>query len=249
MKVLVITQYPIFASTSNRMLGFACGLAKRGHIVTYLVIGNKYLSNEKKRSKLPNIIDDVRIKYTISLPDMFIKTPGIISGLFAMILLFIAKLPIVICYAFRNDVLYSSKPLPYGASISWIASFISRTPYVLDTDDWEGVGGFATVKQANRAFIKAAITYFEEKMPLLASSIVTASQLLADRILLSGVSNEKIWIIPNGADLTIFKAAVSGERIRKENGLSGVVFIYVGTFKMGGANWRMLIDAFHYAYN
>jgi glycosyltransferase involved in cell wall biosynthesis len=247
MKILVMSQYPLYASTTNRMLGFALGLAGRGHRVTFLMTGNRYLPGADKKRKLPSRIESVRIRYSLSLPDAFVVMPGFLSGIAAVIAICLFKIPQAVWHALFHNVIYASKPLPYGALVARAASFLTRKPLVLDTDDWEGVGGFATVKQGRRAFVKAVITYFEEKAPLWSRAVVTASRLLAERTILSGAPPEAVFVAPNGADLVTFNPDINGRRIRQHYNLSGTVFCYVGTFKGGGANWRMLLDAFKHA--
>jgi len=244
MKILILTQYPLFASTTNRMLGFAKALQKRGHKVTFLVVGNKYLPGVQHKPVLPTEMDGVLIKYTPSIPNASIVMPGFLWGMLAVFFVLFIKTPIALRQAFSNDVIYSSKPLPYGAIITILISFFSRKPFVLDLDDWEGVGGFATIKQSNRAFVKAVITYFEEKTPLLAKSVVSASSLLAKRVILGGVPANAVFIAQNGADILKFNPGISGESLRNKLGLKGVVLCYLGTFKKGGANWEMLVNSF-----
>lgn len=243
MKVLVLSQYPLFASTTNRMLGMAVGLRKRGHSVTLLITGNKRLPG-KKDGPLPRDIDGVRIRYTPSLPDSFVVMPGMVQGVLALLVLSIIKIPITFFHALFHEVIYASKPLPYGALVAVCASKFACKPLVLDLDDWEGVGGFATIKQGKRALVKAVITYFEEKVPLLCKAVVPVSRLLADRTLLSGVPAEAVFIAPNGADVNRYRPDLDGSAIRQRYHLSGTVLCYVGTFKQGGANWRMLIEGF-----
>jgi glycosyltransferase involved in cell wall biosynthesis len=225
------------------MLGLAVGLKKRGHAVTLMITGNKYLPG-KKKEKLPVDIKGVCIAHTPSLPDSFIVMPGMIQGILALLFLVVVKTPLVFLRALKHDVVYCSKPLPYGAIVAFLSSRLARKPMVLDTDDWEGVGGFATIKQGRRAIVKTVITYFEEKLPLLCKAVVPVSKLLADRIMLSGVPPEAVIIAPNGADINRYNPSVNGRAVREKYSLSGTVLSYVGTFKKGGANWKMLVDSY-----
>lgn len=243
MKILAISQYPLEASTTNRILGFAIGLRKLGHDVTLLIIGNHYLPGAHK-TPLPREIQGVRIQQTPSVPDSWVVMPGFVSGILALLFMFFIKAPLAFFAARRHDVLYASKPLPYGAIVALVASRLARKPLVLDTDDWEGVGGFATVKQGKRALVKAVITYFEEKMPLWSKATVAASNLLAQRVRLTGVPADSVFVAQNGADLQKFHPALDGSAVRQRFHLSGTIFSYLGTFKKGGANWEMLLDAF-----
>jgi len=247
MKILVISQYPLYASTTNRMMGFAIALRKRGHKVTLFIVGNKYLPGTQK-TYLPNEIEGVQVKYTPSLPNAFIVMPGFISGICAIFFLLLVKLPLTFIRSLMHDVVYSSKPLPYGTIVALPASFLARKPFILDTDDWEGVGGFATIKQGSRALVKGIITYFEEMVPHHADAIVAASHLLAERIFLSGIKREAVFIAQNGADIKTFNPILDGKPIRSKFSLQGFVFCYLGTFKKGGANWQMLLDSFHFAW-
>src|SRR3989339_839619 len=218
MKILVISQYPLYASTTNRMMGFAIALRKRGHKVTLFIVGNKYLPGTQK-TYLPNEIEGVQVKYTPSLPNAFIVMPGFISGICAIFFLLLVKLLLTFIRSLMHDVVYSSKPLPYGTIVALPASFLARKPFILDTDDWEGVGGFATIKQGKRAFVKAVITYFEEKVPLWTRGVVAASHLLAQRTILSGVPEDCVFVAQNGADLQKFHPGVDGNPVRSRFGL------------------------------
>ncbi|MBN1130455.1 MAG: glycosyltransferase family 4 protein [Chitinispirillaceae bacterium] len=242
---MFVSQTALGTSTTNRYVQMCTYLAEAGYRVTLFFIG-KGKAAQDRLLRYPAAIGPVIVRHTTPVPAFILKHPNVLTSGLAALFLFFTCIPRLLIAFFRHNVVVLGKPLPLGAVAVFFCSALVHRPVVLDTDDWEGVGGFATLKQGGNAFAKAVITYFEEWVPTRCAAVVSVSRLLSDRIRRSGVAESNIFYVPNGADLVKFNPGIDGEPVRTQLGVSGKTVIgYLGTFKPGGANWQFMLDAFH----
>lgn len=244
LRVLFVSQTSLGSSTTNRYLQLAKELVPHGCSVTLFFVG-KGKSPEDKRIRYPRRIGKVRIRHTPAIPSALLGKSNPVKALFAGLFLLSTALPLLILQSLRHDIVYLGKPLPLGAFLALLCTGITRKPLVGDFDDWEGIGGFASVKQGNNAFAKTVISFFEELVPGRCALVVVVSRLLYRKMLLMGIPESRILYLPNGADIDSFSPELGGDEIRRELGLDGrTVLAYLGTFKPGGANWDFILDTF-----
>jgi glycosyltransferase involved in cell wall biosynthesis len=94
----------------------------------------------------------------------------------------------------RPDVIHAFKPIgPSGlaATLLW-RSF----PIVLDVDDWEGYGGFASAGTYSPA-VAALIDAQERLTPRFAGAFTAASRTLAQRLVRRGAPRQQVSYLPN----------------------------------------------------
>ena len=66
-------------------------------------------------------------------------------------------------------------------------------------DDWEGIGGMATIRQPERVLNKLLVTAAEEYMPAWAQGNICVSKLLVDKLEMSARTRGKSLYLPLGA--------------------------------------------------
>ncbi len=243
-RVLFVSQTAIGTSTSNRYVQLCSHLSRRGYRITLFFVG-KGKAADDARIRYPRRIQNVRVTHTPAFPTRLLGKSGALSAALSALFLLATCIPHLVVACMRADIVVLGKPLPFGAFAVSMALLIARKPLVLDMDDWEGVGGFATLKQGKSAFAKAVITFFEEWLPPRSAAVVVVSRLLATRVRLMRVPEDRIFYVPNGADIEAFSPGVDGSAVRKRHELANrLVLAYLGTFKPGGASWDFMLDAF-----
>jgi glycosyltransferase involved in cell wall biosynthesis len=149
------------------------------------------------------------------------------------------------------DVIHAFKPISYaGLSSLYLRTFWRSIPLVLDTDDWDGPGGWADVYGRPRLW-KWFFAWLERWLARRADAVTVASRTLHDQVRGFGVPAERIFYLPNGPDpkLRPHPSAGShpprqaGQRVRAELGVGDApLAIYVGHISYG-SDLDLLIQA------
>jgi glycosyltransferase involved in cell wall biosynthesis len=100
--------------------------------------------------------------------------------------------------ALKPDVVHLFKPKAYSGLAHWLLARLARRPrLVVDTDDWEGPGGWNEIggySPAQRRFFA-----WQERWGLThADAVTVASHTLQSIVWAMGVSPEKVFYVPNG---------------------------------------------------
>jgi glycosyltransferase involved in cell wall biosynthesis len=135
------------------------------------------------------------------------------------------------------DVVHVFKPISYaGLSGLYLRTLWRHMPLVLDTDDWDGPGGWADV-DARPWWWKRFFVWLERWLAQRADGVTVASRMLHNQVQGFDVPAERIFYLPNGPDpaLRTLPIAVSGppcpeaQQARAELGLGDApLAIYVG---------------------
>jgi glycosyltransferase involved in cell wall biosynthesis len=172
-----------------RALPLARALCKRGHHVTMLLPpwSNPQAAGTNVESEGVRVVN-------LLLP------PGI--PLLFHILLTIALVRRTL--ALRPDVVYCFKPKAYAGLAAWCLwqlrrMSIHRARIVLDTDDWEGAGGWNEVEQYPR-FFKRFFSWQERWGLTHADAVTVASRALQTIVWSLGVARPKVYYVPNGIE-------------------------------------------------
>jgi glycosyltransferase involved in cell wall biosynthesis len=168
-----------------RALPMAKALAARGHTVTVLLPPWQNPADAGKRWEE----DGVTVE-NISLP------PGV-PGLFHLLT---ALRLVRRALALRPDVVHLFKPKAYSGLAHWMLARLPRARrprLVVDTDDWEGPGGWndlADYSAAQRRFFT-----WQERWGLThADAVTVASRALESLAWALGVSPRQVFYVPNG---------------------------------------------------
>lgn len=168
---------------SARMLPLARELSLRGHSVQ--IIAPAYLNPEDAATT--SLIDGVTVRH-VRLP----RLPEPLAVLETAGLLLSAALQT------RPDLIHLFKPKGY----SGIAALLGRLrrpglPLVVDTDDWEGWGGWNDLAPYSYP-MKLMFAWQERTLPRLARGVTVASRTLETQVWGFGAQPDRVWYVPNG---------------------------------------------------
>ncbi len=131
----------------------------------------------------------------------------------------------------RPDVVHVFKPKAHsGLALFWLWLRYRRIPRVLDSDDWEGRGGWNDVNPytpTQRAFFQWQETFLPRRC---AEAVTVCSRTLQAQMWGLGVPPERVFYVPNGASRARYAGwgVAGGAAVRKRLGLGGdpVVLLY-----------------------
>ena len=131
------------------------------------------------------------------------------------------------------DVLHVFKPIGYSGQAGIYLRWFSRRPLVLDTDDWEGTGGWNDVNPYP-ALWKKLFDWQERWMARHADAVTVVSRTLQDQVIGFGAHPERVVYLPNGPDAHLRQMAkVSDAEIVEVRARLGVgdapLILYLGT--------------------
>jgi glycosyltransferase involved in cell wall biosynthesis len=135
------------------------------------------------------------------------------------------------------DVVHVFKPIGYSGLAGIYLRWFSRRPLVLDTDDWEGTGGWNDVNPYP-ALWKVLFDWQERWMARHASAVTVVSRTLQDQVVGFGAHPERVVYLPNGPDARLRQQReVSDDRIAQVRAKLGVgdapLALYLGTIPHG----------------
>jgi glycosyltransferase involved in cell wall biosynthesis len=100
----------------------------------------------------------------------------------------------------QPDLLHLFKPKGYSGLAALAARAARRAlPLVVDTDDWEGPGGWNDLLPYPAA-AKALFAWQERNLPRRAQAVTVASTTLQSLVWSMGVPAERVFLVPNGIE-------------------------------------------------
>ena len=170
-----------------RALPMAKVLAARGYEVTMVL--PPWQNHEEAGQRWEE--GGVRVE-NISLPP---RVPGVFQGMVALRLARIAL-------GLQPDVVYLFKPKAYSGLTHWLLARVprGRRPWlVVDTDDWEGPGGWNQLGEytwPERRFFA-----WQERWGLThADAVTVASRTLESLVWSMGLAPHRVFYVPNGVE-------------------------------------------------
>jgi glycosyltransferase involved in cell wall biosynthesis len=215
---------PCPQSASQRFTSFAQVLISRGFDVTILTCSRCLKRHEKNSSSEDFLVYDLKSpRFLLSASFAFINP----------VLLFLYLVIGFIVVAMRGaDVLYSSVP---GGETAIVGSFLSKTfniPLIIDIRDMYPPPSDEMAYMHTPSKLNAILITLFKRLYRRSDKVVCVYEDIKQRLLGFGVSPEKIVVIPNGADTSIYKPCSPGdrERIRLKYGLplKKTIFVYAG---------------------
>lgn len=168
---------------SARMLPLAIDLVRLGHDLR--IVAPAYLNPEDAATT--QTIGGVAIEH-VRLPNL----PGALGTPEHVMALLRASL-----WA-RPDVLHLFKPKGYGGLAAHFAKRLNPDlPLVVDTDDWEGRGGWNDLADYSRP-MKWLFAWQERTLPRVADAVTVVSRTLQRQVEGFGVAVQRVQYLPNG---------------------------------------------------
>lgn len=204
-----------------RALPLARALARRGHEVTML------LPSHDDPERAGSVCEDAGVV----VEDLPWRGPAAVA--MPQTVACIARR----CAELRPDVLHAFKPISYAGFAAWFTllrrpSGAGRPRVVVDADDWEGTGGWATFDR--RPFPVRKLVDLQERWTLAhADAVTVASRALQAKVAELGIPAERVHYLPNGAELTFEPDTEARASLRAALGLGDapVVLLYTRFFE------------------
>ena len=135
------------------------------------------------------------------------------------------------------DVVHVFKPIGYSGLAGIYLRWFSRRPLVLDTDDWEGTGGWSDVNPYP-ALWKRFFDWQERWLARHADAVTVVSRTLQTQVSGFGVDSARVVYLPNGPDARLRgQVEVSDEEkaaVRARLGVGDAPFaLYLGHIPHG----------------
>jgi glycosyltransferase involved in cell wall biosynthesis len=108
------------------------------------------------------------------------------------------------------DVVHVFKPIGYSGLTGIYLRWFSRRPLVLDTDDWEGAGGWSDVNPYPPLW-KRLFNWQERWLARQADAVTVASRTLQTQVWGFGVDPARVVYLPNGPDARLREQATVGD--------------------------------------
>ncbi|MBI2863910.1 MAG: VanZ family protein [Chloroflexi bacterium] len=175
------------ATMSARAVPLAEALARRGHAVTIVVPPYDYPA------------DSGREEYIGSVHILNVSIPPKIPGLWYFVVTWrLLRLTLDL----RPDVVHAFKPKGFAGLAAAVLHLLgllglSRARVVVDTDDWEGAGGWNDVPGYNRA-MRLFFPLQEKWVLRQANAVTVASRSLAEMVAAIRRTQDNVFYLPNG---------------------------------------------------
>ncbi len=140
------------------------------------------------------------------------------------------------------DLVIATSPQMFVGLSGWFVSFFKRTPFVLEVRDLWPESAIELKVLRNRILVWLS-KGLERFLYRHASLVVAVSQSIREAILLEGVPEERVLVLPNGIDRSLFFPAPHLNQKRAELGLKDeFVVSYIGTHGMAHG-LEVVVDA------
>lgn len=130
------------------------------------------------------------------------------------------------------DIVHFQKCFHFCSVPVVVAAWLKAVPVHYDWDDWEAKIYYLGGEPASR-FTGLFLRTLEYFMPRLADTVSVASEKLKQLAIARGVSADRIFMAPVGADLDKFNPNVDGNIVRKRFGITGPIVLYAGQLHGG----------------
>jgi colanic acid biosynthesis glycosyl transferase WcaI len=234
MRILYLSQYfpPEAGATQTRAYEMARNLVRLGHAVTMIaevpnhpsgIIPPEYRGKLVERSRLEGI-EVLRVWVKASPVKSFRN-----RMLFYLSYMINASLAGLWLARGRYDLIYASSPPLFVGGAALALSYLKRIPMLFEVRDLWPESAVALGELSNPRAVAWA-TRLEKACYRRARAIVVVTEGIRQRLLQRGLAQDKVKLIPNGANVELFRFDPQGrQRLRQELGLEDqFVVIYAG---------------------
>lgn len=225
MRILMVGNFGLWhkGTMGSRALPMARALAAKGHEVCIVVPP----WDDPAQSGIEQKIEGVRI-VNVKLPP---RVPLLWHGLLAISLL-------VQTLREPADVVHIFKPKAYAGVVQMAAVLLRRLRLLdvritLDTDDWEGEGGWNDLESFPRV-VKWLIAWHERWCLTHADFVTVASRALESAVLSLGVPKSRVHYIPNGVWSLDSRATGASPGASSEHGDRKIAQQFRGNWRVTG---------------
>jgi colanic acid biosynthesis glycosyl transferase WcaI len=234
MRILYISQYfpPEVGATQTRAYEMATNWVRLGHKVTILTEFPNHPSGLIPASYKGKWIEKTNWE-GIDVIRVWVKASPIKNFTNRMLfyISFMINASMVSLFRTRSkfDFVYATSPPLFVGGVALLTKYIKRIPMVFEVRDLWPESAVALGELKNRKVISLA-TQLEEKCYQQSSQIIVVTHGIYNRLALRGISQDKLYYVPNGSNLDLFKFdQVGRDQIRRELGLEGkFIAIYAG---------------------
>lgn len=167
---------------SARMLPLAAEVQRHGYLLH--IVAPAYLNPEDAATI--RLIKGVTVEH-VPLPRLGTLAP--LETALAMLRAALRARPVA---------LHLFKPKGYGGIAALLARRVRPDlPLIVDTDDWEGRGGWNDLAPYSRS-MQAVFAWQERTLPRIAAGVTVASRTLQTQVWSFGVPQQQVWYVPNG---------------------------------------------------
>jgi colanic acid biosynthesis glycosyl transferase WcaI len=233
MRVLYFSQYfpPEVGATQTRASEMSRYLAERGHRVTVVtevpnhpsgIIPPEYRGRLSER-RVEDGVDVLRLWVWASPEKTFKSRMRFYLSYMAMAGLAGSLL------RGRYDLVYATSPPLFVGAAGAVAAIVRRVPFVFEVRDLWPESAVALGELSSRRAIRAA-EKLERFLYSRAAKIVVVTQGIRRRLMERGLPEDKLALIPNGANTDLFRFDEAGRAgVRQTLGLEGkFVVMYAG---------------------
>lgn len=228
MKAMILTYVfdPCPQSASQRVSSFFQAMVKSGFDVT-VITASRCLRKRTKDS--PSEFSSV---YDFSCPRFLISACNLMTNPFMVLLFFF--MGILLVSRRKVDMLLASVPYGEVAIAGFFLSKVFKIPLVIDMRDLYpsvpelSLANIGLPKRISRFLTRAFLIVYKGSC-----KIVCVDSYIKEKLERRGIASEKIFVVPNGADISIYKPRDTRERerIRSRYGLPAdrIIFVYAGS--------------------
>jgi glycosyltransferase involved in cell wall biosynthesis len=233
MRILYLSQYfpPEVGATQTRAYEMAQGLIRAGHQVTMItevpnhpegIIRPDYRGRFYVRESLDGI--DVRRVWVSTSPHKNFRTR------LAFYLSFMLNAVLVGFFLARGryDVIYTTSPPLFVGGAALAISYLRRIPLVFEVRDLWPESAVLLGELNNKLAIRLS-TWLETRCYRRARHIVTVVKSIRNRLIERGYPESKIRLIPNGANVELYRPAPINQALRQELDIGPDQFLLIYT--------------------
>ena len=244
LKILLLTQYfyPEVGATQTRIYEFAKNLLAKGHDVTVITeVPNHPIGiiHEEYQGRLfvKENVDGIRvIRVWVWARQKKSFANRILFYISYMVMSFFAGL----YYKSKYDIIFATSPPLFVGVSGYLLSFFLKGKFVLDIRDLWPSAATALGELSNKRIISMA-EKIERILYKNAHAIIAVTRGFCEFISGKGGDSKKIFYIPNGTVVDIFKPSVPDLELKMKLGLENKFIItFAGTLGIAQGLWSLI---------